>query len=75
MRDAPGPVPVPLPEYVASIADRAAQRVIDQHVLTCGAPRAVQALQVRFATLVGYMLGAAGGGGVTVYTLIRLLGV
>jgi hypothetical protein len=78
------PVQVPLADYVKQAATTAARVVIAEHVKTC--PREylsdkvnaiderVKRIEIRFATLIGLMVGSGMCGGAVSGTLIHLMG-
>ena len=78
------PVQVPLDKYVEQAAITAARTVIAEHVKTC--PREylsskvdeidkrVKRIEIRFATLVGLMVGSGTCGGAVSGVLVHMLG-
>lgn len=82
-------VKVPLPQFVEEIADRAAERaaqkVIEEHVKTCpgrsAVPRCeqvekrVQNLELKSSALIGFMAGAGAVGGFVGALFRKVLGI
>ena len=61
----------PLPDWVERIIDSA----LTKHLQTCPVPERVRKLEVRLATLVGYMIGSGVVGGFTGAVVGKSLGI
>jgi len=74
-------VEVPLPDYILQAAREAARTVIAEHVKTCTAKQDIKALgekvttlRVRFAGLIGLMIGSGAIGGGVVAGIMKVVG-
>jgi hypothetical protein len=66
-----------LPDYLELVAERAAQKAIDRHTSQCpikDVQAKVQKLEVKWATMLGYLTGAGATGGATIFGLVKLFG-
>jgi len=69
-------ITVPLSDFVKEVAREAAREVLREHVAQCPIKEVqakVESLQVRFAALVGLMIGSGVLGGSVAAGLVKLL--